>query len=784
VASLAVGLGAGLAIFTFMNALLYRPLPGHGTADLQKVFTSDRSGKLYGSSSYADFRDFAETTGLFTATCATTRTQANLVADGQTHALKGAIVSGGCFGALGLRPHLGHLLGPADEADFGGPVPIVISHGLWRTGFAESPGIVGRNVLLNGASAVVVGVSEIGFAGLSLDAGATFFAPARTAPRLVSPTVLTSRGYRTFAVFARLAEGVSASQAMDRLALVAAQLRAEHPSAWTDESGSTRKVTVMPELEARFASGGDGSLLALAFVGAIAAIVALACVNLATMLVARGAARTRELAIRLSLGASRVRLLRQLATESLLISIGGMVVGAAVVVTTIKLFEAYRPIGIPAFNIGLDWRVVAAALLMAILAPLVFGVAPGAHALRLAIAEGLKNRQVARQSRILRAGPREVLIVVQVAVAFALLVGATLFMQSLRSAQPIVGAAAERLTIVNVDLSAAAAANGSAGDLSRRLLMAAERVPAARVAVAGLIPMTGSYMTTLGRAAEAPPQQTEPLDVNVVSRGYFDLIGTAVRHGRDFRASDVSGAPLVAVVSESMARKLWQSTAVLGRSIWLNDRLHDVVGVVADMPYRQTTASSHPVVYVPMLQSPRERFVVHAQVSGQDGMAALGRELRGVDARVLVSAPATLASQYEQVRLPAKIVELVGGVAGTLQLALALMATWGLVAYAVERRSAEIAIRRALGATESGILRLVMRPSLWLFASGGAAGCAAGAAMAKAMHAEFLGLGPIDLRAVLPAAALLGAVVVCAAWIPARRATAIQPASLLRTPIA
>jgi ABC-type antimicrobial peptide transport system permease subunit len=161
-------------------------------------------------------------------------------------------------------------------------------------------------------------------------------------------------------------------------------------------------------------------------------------------------------------------------------------------------------------------------------------------------------------------------------------------------------------------------------------------------------------------------------------------------------------------------------------------------------------------------------------------MASLDRELRSVDARIIIGAPATLGSAYEEVKLEGRIVEWAGGIAGTLQLALALMATWGLVAYAVERRSAEIAIRRALGATDSGILRLVMRPSLWLFAAGGAAGCAAGVVMAKMLHAEFLGLGPIDLRAVVPAVLLLGLVVVFAAWIPARRATTIEPASLLR----
>ncbi len=781
VASLAFGLGVGLALFTFMNAVLFRPLPGRGTADLQKIFTSNSSGGLYGSTSFADFRDFTATPGVFAATCASARVSGNIALEGRTIAARGAVVSGGCFGAIGLRAHLGRLLGPGDEATDGGPVPIVISHALWRSRFSSDRTIAGRSVLLNGVTAAVVGVTEAGFAGLSLDEGAAFFAPARVAPSLMSPDALTSRGYRAFVVFARLADGVSPAQAMDRLSGLAERLRAEDPKTWTDQRGSTRRVTMAREIEARFVSGGGSTELALSFMAIIAGVVALACVNLATMLVARGAARTRELAIRLSLGASRMRLLRQLATESLLISIAGMIAGLLIVCAALTLFHAFRPPVIPAFNLGVDWRVAVFAAVLAVTAPVIFGVAPGAHALRLAIAESLKNRPPGGRVRFLKGGPREVLIFLQVAVSFALLIGATLFMQSLGSARPIVGPAAERLTILRVDLGAASQSDEDASELSRRLLVAAGRVPGVSVSIAGLIPMTGSNMTSEGRAAEAPQAESRSIDVNVVSPGYFELLGTPRLLGRDFVEGDAPQSPPVAIVSESMARELWQTTAVLGRSIWMSGRPREVVGVVADVPYRSASAKTQPLVYVPQSQLPRETFVIHARLAGSsEALAAVDRELRMVDPRIVISAPATLASAYDEVRLPGRIVEGTGGVAGLLQLALALMATWGLVAYAVERRSAEIALRRALGATDSRILRLVMRPSLWLFAAGGGVGSAAGVLLAQALHAEFLGLGPINVIVVIPAALLFGVVVVFAAWLPARRATSVQPATLLR----
>ena len=778
VASLAFGLGSGLAIFTVMNALMFRPLPGRGTANLQKIFTSDSSGKTFGASSYADFRSFIETPGLFSATCATTTAKGNIASDGQTHAIRGALVSGGCFGIIQLRAHLGRLIGAADDPADGGPIPIVITHALWRRTFAANPDIVGHGVLLNGMSAVVVGVSEAGFSGLSLDAGAGFFAPVRLAPALLSPETLTARGQRRFTGYARLAEGVSSAQAMERLTMVAARLRTEDPDAWIDESGATRRVTIAPEIESRFATGG-GPEIALLTIGAIAGVVALACVNLATMLVARGASRTRELGIRLSLGASRMRLLRQLATESLLISIGGTIVGGGAVVTALRLFDIYRPAQVPAVNLGLDWRVASCALLMAVAAPIIFGVAPGAHALRLAIADTLRNRPALHRNRFVRAGPREILIVVQIAVSFALLMSATLLMQSLRAAPPMVNAAAEDLLIVSVDLDAAARTGEEAIELSGRMLAAAERIPDVRASLAAIVPMTGSYMTMAGRPDERP-QESATLDANVVSAGYFDLLGIQRRLGRDFGPGDTGGSARVVIVSESLARKLWQTTGVLGRSIHVDDHPREVVGVVADVPYRSPSAPSHPVVYLPQTQTPLTRFVVHARVGQLDGTSALSRELRSVDARITIDAPTTLGSRYEMTRMPGRIAEGIAGVAGMLQLALALMATWGLVTYAIERRSSEIAIRRALGATESRILQFVMRPSLWLFATGGTIGCGAGVMAANVLHSAFLGLAPINPIAVVPVAALLGLIVVVAAWVPARRAIAIQPAMLLR----
>lgn len=783
VVSLAVGLGSGVGLFTVMNAALFRPLPGRDTGDIHRIYTSNRNGGRYGSSSFHDFQSFTAASDMFAGACATTNVKGNLAADAATHVAAGAVVSGGCFDVLGLRPHLGRLLNRSDETPAGVPLGIVVSYAMWQRAFGADPGVVGRAAAVNGIPAVIVGVAEPGFAGVSLDSGADFWAPPPFASTLLSPTTLTARGDRRFAVYVRLRDGVTASVAAERLAAIAARLRDEDPRAWTEATGTTRTVTIVPERESRFAGNpAAAGEIATAVLGAIAVIVGLACVNLATMIMARGASRTRELNVRLALGASRGRLLRQLATESLLISIGAIALGMFMVAAGLRFADAYRPAEMPALSVALDWRVIGFSILVAFLAPILFGLAPGAHAVRLAIAEGIKGRPPVMRRRYLRFGQRELLLGIQLAVSFTLLVAAAVFMRSLRPAEPAQrDMTTARVAAVPVDLNTAARSDADARAIADRLLQAAERLPDVEAATAAaLIPLTGSYLGISGRLEDRPAAERLVFDGNIVTPGYFELMGISRQAGRTFEARDHDRAPRVAVVSASLALELWKTTAAAGRTLYVGDELREVVGVVADTPYRSLDGPQ-PVLYLPLAQTRRDRFVVHARVRNDgEAMAALGRALRDVDARVLVGPPASLSQRMEEALTPARVAQAVGAAAGLLQLGLALMATWGLVAYAVERRMPELAIRRALGATTGSILRLVMRPSLWLVAVGASLGSIAGVLTAQVMHAAFIGLAPIDLEVVVPAAVIVGLVVVAAAWWPARRAASVEPASALK----
>jgi predicted permease len=785
VASLAGGLGGGVALFSFMNALLFRSLPGKDTRQIYAINTSQREGSQYGATSYADFQSFVlSADDLLAGSCATTNVRANALVGRLTESVPGAMVSGGCFDALRLSPHLGRLLNRSDEQPANGSTAVVISYAFWLRAYGGVPDIVGRELRLNGVSATIVGVAAKGFAGLSFDQGAEFWATAPLGDVLLEPGTLTSRSARRFRTYVRLANGVDAAQLTARLTTVAAQLRAEDPRSWIDRHGATRRVTVLRELESRFAtSQGAAAGIATSILGAIAIIVALACVNLATMVMARGAARTFELNVRLALGASRRRLLRQLATESLLVALMGAAAGLAIVAISLKVLEAFRPPELPAFSLEIDWRVVGFATFSAIVTPLLFGLGPGAHAVRLAIAEGLKGTAPLLRRRWFRVGARELLLVVQVTVSFGLVVMAAMFARGLMTVSDLQAAAlSSRLTMVSVDLGPAANSDAAARDATARLFRAAATAPGVeRWTAAGVVPVTGSSIGVATRLPDQPDAPEMSFDANIVAPGYFDLTGVRLRAGRDFDDRDHERAPGVAIVSEALARRVWGSAVAVGRTLEVDDRAVEIVGIVPNRPYRTYTETEAAVIYLPFAQAPHSRFILHLRLTiGPEGIVALDRHLRTVDARIAIGAPMSIQRYLDQFAIGARVAQWGGGAAGVLQLALALMALWGLVAYAIQRRMPEIGIRLALGATRASIVQLVMRPSILIVAIGLVCGGLAGGIAGNVLHSTFLELGPLDLLLVFPATVAFVAVVAAAAWLPAVRASRIDPATALR----
>ena len=770
VLSIAFGLAGALTMFTVVNAMVLRPVTA-GAGDVVRVFTSGRDGSRLSSSSFADYRDFARAR-TFEQTCAMDSVRATMTVAGVSRVHEGEVMGGTCFDLLRLRPHAGQL--PARLA----AGEAVISYALWRRAFAADPAAVGAGVQFNGVPATIVGIAPPGFSGTSLDTSADFWLPAEGFLPLLPPRALDDRRHRSFTIFARLAGGVSAAAAEAELAGIAASLVRIDPQAWTEATGAPRRVTVMKETDARFASS-PGAIPALlgGAAAAIAAIVSIACVNIATLLLARGAARTRELTIRLAIGASRGRLLRQLATESLVIAILGSALALAVVAAGIRIFAAYRPEGVPAVDLAIDWRVVLFAATAASLATILCGLLPAAHLVRLAVAEGLKGRAAAVRTRWLRAGAREALIVVQVTASVALLLASALFTRGLsigRAASP--GFVTEGIMTMAVDLGNAAT---DARGATRRLIDAIERVagPGA-TSVGAVIPLTG---TAISAEITDAVFGNRLLDGNVVSPGYLQMLGIALRRGRDFGERDNESSPRVVIVNETLARALWHATDVVGRSFTLDERSVEVIGVAADTRYRAVSQPFPPLFYAPVAQHPRQRFIIHIKApGGPQAVAAIESAARAVDPRIMIDGAVPIETRLHDVRMAERLAALGGAAGGAIQFALVLMAVWALVAYAVERRTHEIGVRRALGAPERRVIAMLLKPAALLISAGAVLGTGAGWAAAAVLQSEFVGLAPLEPSAGIPAIAAMLIVAVAAAWLPARRAVQVDPIAALR----
>lgn len=770
VASIAGGMTGAIGIFAATNALVSRPFAGF-TGDVHKVFTSTQGGARYGSNSFADFQDFAASPA-FSGTCAVALLRANVSARGLQAPRDGAVVSEGCFHLLELRPLHGRLVLRR------GTPEVVISHALWQRAFGGDSSTVGSYIEINGLPAVVIGVAPPGFHGTSLDHDASFWVLATEFHGLMGPGALEDRLNRTFDGFARLRDGVSRDQAEATLAGIAASLVQGHP-AWRDAQGSVRRVTVMKETDARFATAPTVvPAMLLTMTGTVAAIVAIASVNIATMLLARGAGRTRELTIRLAIGASRRRLLRQLATEAVLIAALGTIIALGLVLAGFRTFEVLRPPGVPAMDLAVDWRVILFATATAGVATILCGLLPAAHVVRLAVAEGMKGHASKIRTRWLRAGAREALIMVQVTVSVAVLFVSAIFAKGLMDgAASSPGFSVEGIATIEADLRPARQANPAA--LATRFVEQVKAVPDVdAVSLAAIVPLSGT--ATHFRIGSG--DQAWMVDGNVVSPGYFEMLGMALRRGRDFTETDRAGAAPVAIVSEALARHVWKTTDVVGRTLMHGKSPLDVVGVVSDIRYRSISDPYPPLLYVPHAQSNPQRFIVHARIrGGGQTLAALDAAARSVDPRILVHPTTMLGRRLEEIRQLERAGQWLGVAAGIAQFSLALMALWALVAYAVARRTREIGVRVALGATQGDVVRLLVRPAVLLIAAGSLLGSAVGVVAAIALRSSFIGLAPIEAASGIPAMAILALTAIAAALVPAVRATRVDPNIALRT---
>jgi predicted permease len=781
VLTLALGTGANTAVFGFVDALLFRPAPGvRAPGGVVTVFTSDFSSGPYGVSSYPDFVSIAGGIQAFERVAAEDDSLVAPVRVGDdVERVRVSRVSGEYFSALGLVPSPGRAIGGADAA--AAATVAVISRDFWRRAFGMQPSAIGSTLKLNDRAVTVVGVAPPAFRGLNLARAIDMWLPLTPPP--ASPE---ERGNRGVSIIARLRPGQSAQDAQAQLTALAAQLAREFPATnlgTLDRPREPRPMVVTPAYRIGPAFRSQVISLSAVLMGGVGLVLVLACANVASLLLSRAAARAREIAVRRALGAGSGRLLRQLLTETAVLAFAAAGVGLIVAAWTTDVLPSFLPAAQAALlNSSPGWHVFVYAIAVAALSSLLVGVLPAVRSIRPPLAAALRGHGGDISDR---AGSRlrSTLVSAQVAIACVLLVGAGLLVQSVaRTLDADLGMSTRDAVLASVELPATwtPAAGFAYYDEARARIAALPGVESAAWSRAlTLAPMSRRRFDP--ESYTHVPGEDRELNVNYASAAYFETLGIPLRDGRTFTSADSSGSAPVVVVNETLARKYFRGSAV-GRHVTdSGGRVLEIVGVVGDTKYLTVADAPPPLVYYPLAQQylTRMTLIVRTALPSERLVDTVRRELRAANPDVAVFATTTLRA-YVQAALGAeRLTASLVSVCGLLALVLAVVGLYGAIAYLVARRTREIGVRIALGATPERVLVLVVGQGLWIAGAGIAAGLVCAALGARAIPLGLYGVTPVDPRTYVIVTAVLFGTATLAAFVPARRAVRIDPARAL-----
>lgn len=795
VLSLAVGIGANCAVFSFADALLLRPLTVPQPGEVLTVGLTDAfTGALVAS--YREYLDIRDRSRSFAGLAAFTPATAGLATDpgAPPKLTSGMLVSGNFLRVMRVEPRLGRDFLPEEDAVPGRNAVAILGHDLWTEQFGADRSVLGRTLRLNGIDFTIVGVAPEGFNGLSQFVRQQFYVPLMMWSRLMADSTarpFEARDFRKLVIAGRLNPRVTISQAQAELSVVAADLERAHP-----EFNRNQRIVVRTELQNRIAAAPPVVVLLAMLTMLAGAVLLVACANVSGLLASRAPVRAREIALRLAIGAGRPRVIRQLVTESLLIAAAGAVAGLGVGYAGVSLFRKIQiPTDLPiVLNFELDRRVLLVSLVVGLASTLVFGLAPAIRSTRTDLIAVMKANDSAALVRGRRVG-RPVLVGAQVAISVVLLVVAAYIYRGFR--QQIAsgpGFRTDQLLMMNVDPTPLGYSHPQARRFFEQLADRARQVPGIMsAALTRYMPMDGGppSVTIVPEGFHFPSGKESVAHAGSgVDEHFFDTIGLPILEGRGFRETDSDDAPRVVVVNGVLAERYWPGQSPIGKRLRLDDRGGDwaeIVGVAKTSKYAFAIEAPMAFVYLPFRQRPAEGMFLLVRHQGDvSNVASRLRELvHSLDPNLPV---ANIRSMEELYRMRALdvlgVVTTIIGAMGIMGLALAVVGLYGLVAFAVSRRTKEIGIRMAIGAGRNDVLRMVLGQGLALAAGGLAVGLVASAGAGRALAAAFPG-GPhgdgrTDVVAFLAVAATVLAVTVLATYVPARRASRINPTLALR----
>ena len=806
VLSLALGIGANSAVFTLINALIVKSLPVREPGQL--VLLEPRRGdNIQRVFPHPYFRFLDSTNTVLEGMFAVSRESGVSVdrGNGAEPLPNGAaLVSGKYFSTLGVRPAMGRLLGPEDDVTRKGHPVAVISFEFWRRTFGSDEDIVGRTVRVNSVPMTIVGVAPEGFFGTQVGEKVDLYLPllmASVAHRSPDSGVLDERGDWWLYVMGRVKPGVSREQASAELSLLFKRgLLSDPPFARTNASGMAELAQAsvqlsdassgLADLRRRFAK----PLIVLAGMSAI--VLLIACTNLASLLSARAVARRKEIAIRLSMGASRQRLLRQLLTESVLLSSAGALLGTFLAFAGARGLLAIASRGRPQLWISLtpDWRVVGFTALVAVGTAILFGIFPALQATRLELAPSLRaGASTGRGRGAIRFG--KMLIATQVALSVLLVFGGSLFVRSLqRIYSTELGFDQANVVVFRMDPRRVGYRGSALASLYSTILERTRGVPGVRAAtLASHVPFTGAQSGFGGSVDGYTPPPGEQADITrvITAPDYFEFMRVPLRAGRRMAVTDIGGGggPRFAVVNESFVKHYVPSGRPLGRRLYYGgaDSIGmEIVGVVADAKFNSFREPAPPIAYWPYaadtsFRGPAQALFVRVDPSIPNVTESVRAAIASIDRNVEILSVRSLDAQIDASISNERIVATLSAFFGAFALVLAIVGLYGLMAYAVASRARDIGIRIALGAAADRVGRSVFLEALTLVAVGVVIGLPAAFVASRVGQALLYGMTPGDIPTMLITAGLLGLVAAGAAAVPAWRATRIDPVGMLRS---
>ena len=794
--SLALGIGANTTIFTLVNAVFLRGLPIAEPDRMVTLFTTEekqQAGPLGGlmpvsRPNYVDLRD---ETDVFSELVDVAFVPADLAAaGGEPEQIFGLQVAGGYFDMLGVKPFHGRLLGPQDDVTVGAHPVVVLSHRFWQRRFGGDKGLVGQTVTLNRLPFTVVGIAPPGFEGTFTLGQADFFAPMSmvdTFWTVFRPYFDDRRALFMF-VYGRLADGVTLEQAQAQVATVGQGLAESYPKVNENRTFTVRplsETTINPAQRDNFVRAGG---LMMTVVGLILLI---ACVNVANLLLGRAVARRREIAIRMSLGAPRGRIVRQLLTESLVLALGAGALGLAFAYWARSALWAMRPpfLQQSGLDLSLDASVLAFTLGVAALTGVLFGLFPALRASRPGLTEDLKEANEGEGGLARTFNFKNLLVTGQVALSLVALIGSGIFLRSLGEATQIdLGFEPGPLAMMTFDLSRQGYDAERGEQFLNRVVERARQVPGIESAsLATIVPLSGGgFMRTVyveGRDTE-DANNGILTPANVVGPGYFKTVGIELLRGRDFTAADRAGSQTVAIINQAMAERFWPGEDPVGRrySYHGEEEVWEVVGVVETSKYVNVGEDPQAQAYVPRLQNynPAISLVVRAAGDPVQALETVRREVQSLDQTLPITNPQTLATAVSQALWAPRMAAILLGVMGGLALLLAAIGIYGVMAYSVSQRRHEIGIRMAMGARGTDVLKLVLGQGMTLVIAGLVLGLGVAVIAGRNVAPLLYGVSPTDAVTLAATSALLAAVALLATLIPALRASTVDPVNVLR----